>query len=96
MTPRTGLALIAMLALAACQQEKSNAPSVAGGQILEGAASDAMLPLDTVRSQAPPAPQTGTARATQSADEAAAEESAAAEPAQSAAATPEPAVAPAP
>ena len=96
MTPRTGLGLIAMLALAACQQEKSTAPSVAGGQILEGSASDAMLPLDTVRSQAPLAPQTGTARATESADEAAADESAAAEPAQSAAATPEPAAAPAP
>ena len=66
MTPRTGLALIAMMALAACQQEKSNAPSVAGGQILEGSASDAMLPLDTVRSQAPLAPQAGPARATRS------------------------------
>lgn len=93
MTPRTGLALIAMMALAACQQEKSNAPSVAGGQILEGSASDAMLPLDTVRSQAPLAPQAGPARATRSVEEATAEESAAAAPASGAAATPEPAAA---
>lgn len=88
MTRRYGLALIAMLALAGCQQEKSAAPAVAGGQILEGSVSDAMLPIDTVRSQAPLAPPTGAARSP-AATEAAAEDQPAAEPTQSAPAAPE-------
>lgn len=88
MTRRYGLALIAVLTLAGCQQEKSSAPAVAGGQILDGSVSDAMLPLDTVRSQAPLAPQTGTVRP-QAATEVAADVEPAAEPTQSAAATPE-------
>lgn len=45
------------LVLAACQGEKKPAEaSTAQGEILQGSASDAMLPLDTVRSQAPLAP----------------------------------------
>lgn len=45
------------LALAACQEEKKAAEAgTAQGEILEGSASDAMLPLDTVRSQPPLAP----------------------------------------
>jgi hypothetical protein len=45
------------LVLAACQSEKEPAEaSTAQGEILQGSASDAMLPLDTVRSQAPLAP----------------------------------------
>jgi hypothetical protein len=45
------------LVLAACQGEKEPAEaSTAQGEILQGSASDAMLPLDTVRSQAPLAP----------------------------------------
>ena len=44
-----------LLALAACNQGKQETD--AGGEVLEGSASDAMLPLDTVRSQAPLAPR---------------------------------------
>jgi hypothetical protein len=45
------------LALAACKGEKKPAESrTAEGEILPGSASDAMLPLDTVRSQPPLAP----------------------------------------
>ena len=46
------------LALAGCQQEKKPAEArTAQGEILPGSASDAMLPLDSVRSQPPLAPQ---------------------------------------
>lgn len=46
------LALLPLIALAACQgKEKTGAG--AEGEILPGSASDAMLPLDTVRSQPP-------------------------------------------
>lgn len=46
------------LALAACQGEKKPAEArTAQGEILAGSASDAMLPLDTVRSQPPLAPE---------------------------------------
>jgi hypothetical protein len=46
------------LMLAACQGEKKPAEaSTAQGEILDGSASDAMLPLDTVRSQPPLAPE---------------------------------------
>ncbi len=46
------------LALAACQGEKKPAEATtAQGEILQGSASDAMLPLDTVRSQPPLAPE---------------------------------------
>lgn len=45
------------LALAACQGEKKPAEAkTAQGEILQGSASDAMLPLDAVRSQPPLAP----------------------------------------
>jgi hypothetical protein len=45
------------LALAACKGEKKPAESrTAEGEILAGSASDAMLPLDSVRSQPPLAP----------------------------------------
>jgi hypothetical protein len=45
------------LALGACKGEKKPAESrTAEGEILPGSASDAMLPLDTVRSQPPLAP----------------------------------------
>ncbi|MCZ8172323.1 MAG: hypothetical protein ACK442_05820 [Novosphingobium sp.] len=47
------------LALAACGGDrKDEGAGKAEGQILPGSASDAMLPLDTVRSQAPVAPKT--------------------------------------
>lgn len=44
------------LALAACGQEKPEEKARAGGEILPGSASDAMLPVDTLRSQPPAAP----------------------------------------
>ncbi len=49
---------LAALALAACQAEKKPATKgSAGGEVLAGSASDAMLPIDTVRSQPPLAPK---------------------------------------
>ena len=49
---------LAALALAACQAEKKTAiKGSAGGEVLAGSASDAMLPIDTVRSQPPLAPK---------------------------------------
>lgn len=55
--------LIALpLALAACGDKKPDESATAAGEILEGTASDAMLPLDTVRSQPPLAPQTQAAK----------------------------------
>lgn len=52
----TGLGL--MLALGACKGgDKQQGAGNAQGEILPGSASDAMLPLDTVRSQAPLAPR---------------------------------------
>ena len=46
------------LMLAACQGEKKPAEAkTAQGEILPGSANDAMLPLDTVRSQPPLAPE---------------------------------------
>ncbi|MFA7603670.1 MAG: hypothetical protein WCY29_11740 [Novosphingobium sp.] len=44
------------LALAACKGEKKPAEGTAQGEVLPGSISDAMLPLDTVRSQPPLAP----------------------------------------
>ncbi len=46
------------LTLASCGGEKSSqGAGTAGGEILPGSTSDAMLPLDRVRSQAPLAPK---------------------------------------
>ena len=46
------------LLLAACGgAKKDEGAGTAAGEILPGSASDAMLPLDTVRSQAPLAPK---------------------------------------
>ena len=51
--------LIGLLVLSGCSGEpKQDAGAgTAQGEVLPGAVSDAMLPLDTVRSQAPLAPQ---------------------------------------
>ena len=48
----------AALTLAACKDEpkKPAGPGTAQGEVLPGSVSDAMLPLDTVRSHAPLAP----------------------------------------
>jgi hypothetical protein len=55
--PFLALAGIAALALTGCQAEQKPAEAkTAQGEILPGSASDAMLPLDTVRSQPPLAP----------------------------------------
>ena len=50
---------LALLALAGCQDKKQAAPgqAKAGGEVLPGSVSDAMLPVDTVRSQPPLAPK---------------------------------------
>lgn len=54
----TLVALAATLALGACQAEKKTATQgTAGGEVLEASVSDAMLPVDTVRSQPPLAPK---------------------------------------
>ena len=47
------------LALVACKDNQKATGGTADGEILPGSASDAMLPLDTVRSQAPLAPHIG-------------------------------------
>ena len=57
---KTRIALLACLALAlaACKgEQKKETGGTAQGEILPGSASDAMLPLDTVKSQAPLAPK---------------------------------------
>lgn len=52
------LAMALTLALPACQAEKQPASQrAAGGEVLPGSASDAMLPVDTLRSQPPLAPR---------------------------------------
>jgi hypothetical protein len=52
------LALLAGLALTGCQDKKqAPAQGTAGGEVLPGSVSDAMLPIDTVRSQPPLAPK---------------------------------------
>lgn len=83
------------LALAACKGEEKPAQDArAAGEILPGSASDAMIPLDTVRSQAPLAPpptasaKSGKAGETKAADDGEAEEAEA--PAEPAAEAPEP------
>ena len=49
-----------VLALVGCQEKKQEPPShaTAVGEVLPGSVSDAMLPVDTVRSQPPLAPKT--------------------------------------
>ena len=72
------------LGLAACGSD-SKAPVAkdAGGEVLEGSISDAMLPLDTVRSQAPLAPRPAGDPGTKATEEsdAATDEASPAEPA---------------
>lgn len=51
------------MALGGCGggEKKQQGAGTAGGEVLPAAASDAMLPLDTVRSQAPLAPKSAEA-----------------------------------
>jgi hypothetical protein len=58
-----------LLALSGCGKEAKPVGGSADGEILPGSASDAMLPLDTVRSQPPRAPKP-TASATDGTDKA--------------------------
>lgn len=51
------LILIATLGCAGCQEAPKAATASADGEILPASISDAMLPLDSVRSQAPLAPK---------------------------------------
>ena len=54
--------LIMLAALSACGGAKGDGPErkTAAGEVLGGSISDAMLPLDTVQSQSPPLPASGT------------------------------------
>jgi hypothetical protein len=58
-TPDPRLTMLALaLALASCGETKKAASAgTAGGEVLPGSASDAMLPIDAVRSQPPLAPK---------------------------------------
>ena len=61
--------LILALTLAACGSgKKDEGAGKAAGEILPASASDAMIPLDTVRSQAPLAPQVEAAGKGKAAD----------------------------
>ena len=52
------IAALSLLALSACKAEPNKAVGgTAQGEVLPGSASDAMLPLDTLKSQAPLAPK---------------------------------------
>lgn len=72
---------IALLALSGCKQEGKQAKATGGtaaGEILPGSTSDAMIPVDTLRSQPPLAPHSdgaakprGTAAAAEPSDTAA-------------------------
>lgn len=53
--------LLLAVALASCGEEKKAAAGAqSGGEVLEGSISDSMIPLETVRSQAPLAPRAAT------------------------------------
>jgi hypothetical protein len=56
---RLVLLFVLPLSLAACKKESKE--NRASGEVLAGSVSDSMLPYDTVTSQPPLAPQTGTA-----------------------------------
>jgi hypothetical protein len=85
--------VIAVLALAACNDKASDNSGdgrTAEGEVRGGTISDAMLPLDTVKSQSPPLRTEPTEGATEAADEQPASETAE-EPAAEATSAPQPA-----
>jgi hypothetical protein len=87
--------VILALALTACGADKKDqGAGKAAGEILPASASDAMLPLDTVRSQAPLAPKVESTVKSGGAAEAGATEAAEAPAAEAPVAAPEPAAAP--
>lgn len=53
MNRRLPIILAALATLSACKDNPENDRRTASGQVLEGTISDAMLPLDTVKSQPP-------------------------------------------
>ena len=53
---RVAIMLALPLALAGCGGSDDSGGATAAGEVLPGSVSDAMLPLDTVKSQPPPAP----------------------------------------
>jgi hypothetical protein len=75
---------VAVLVLASCGSKETDKQAQAGGEVLPGSASDAMLPLDTVTSQPPLAPksESGPAKDKGGASEAAAEPAADSAPAE--------------
>ncbi len=64
------LCLSPVALLAACGDSPSAEEGAATGEVLEGTISDAMLPLDRVRSQAPLAPRQQSATPGESEDQA--------------------------
>lgn len=86
MRPMLIMALVLPI-LASCGEKKQAAPSraMAAGEVLPGSVSDAMLPVDTVRSQPPLAPKTepgaGKGGKPNAADKAASDSPAEADPA---------------
>ena len=78
---RVAIMLALPLALAGCGGSDDSGGATAAGEVLPGSVSDAMLPLDTVKSQPPPAPMpeaSGAVRERKEASPGAAEPSAAA------------------
>jgi len=87
--------LVLALALAACGSgKKDEGAGKAAGEILPASASDAMLPLDTVRSQAPLAPKVESSGKASGEAEAGATEAAEAPAAEAPPAAPEPVATP--
>ena len=72
--------LLALTALAGCNQSKKDeGAGTAAGEILPGSTSDAMIPVDTLRSQPPAAPRTeGSGKPKAAASDAASDPAAAA------------------
>jgi len=85
------------LALAGCKDHKKPPEtSTAQGEILPGSASDAMLPLDTVRSHPPLAPQATASRHPGGAAHGDDADAAPSDAGEASAATPSPSAAPSP
>lgn len=60
MTRNAAILALALLVLSGCQQDAKQAKATGGtaaGEILPGSTSDAMIPVDTLRSQPPAAPK---------------------------------------
>ena len=73
MTKRLLFALLPIALVAACKDEASNDSRSASGEVLEGTVSDAMLPVDRVRSEPPLEDPEAFAKVQEKADKDAAE-----------------------